>query len=688
MYVLLTCLAMLPVLVGIQILRIHLGDGDDLREQGERQASSFVTIPAMRGAIYDQAGRTLAVNAPRYDLALDPTTDGFSPAVAGSFFERLSRLTGEPPRSFRARVERRSSPQYVLLARALSENQKEVIESWGVPGVILTARFARRYNYNHAAAHLLGHVDADGHGISGVELQYDRFLHGEDGRRAVKRDRRGVIKAFVGGQVTEPRHGQSIVLTIDLVRQTIMEEELARGVRESGARWGTAIAMNPHSGAILAMASYPSYDPNRAAAYSEASRRMHAVTDRMEPGSTFKLVTAVAALEEGVVTPSDTIDTGAGWAVFGGRTMRDTRGYGRISFEDVIALSSNVGTARTAEKLDAGVLYQYARNFGFGQPTYIDVPGEVSGTLRKTHSWSGTTKTSMSIGYAVDATPLQVLQAYAAFASGGVLPQPHVVAERRDVTGRVVWRAQPDSVRRVFRKETAQALLPAFEKVVEHGTARTARVEGLRVAGKTGTARKVEGGRYVAGAYRGSFVGFFPAEDPEVVMIVVMDEPRASGYGGVVSAPVFSRIATRWLATLPQVADRVAPREELSDPAPGAMRDFTDLPAAIATARLAANGLDVMWPDVRQARMPVMQQMPEADAQVTRGERVRLILNPNAPEADETLMPDLAGMTAREAVFWARSLGADVRIEGQGAVVRQEPAAGSPVTGTIQVWLR
>jgi cell division protein FtsI (penicillin-binding protein 3) len=342
MYVVLTLLGLLPLAIGVQIVRLYLGEGEELRQQGERQASSFVTIPAMRGAIYDRAGRTLAVNAARYDLALDPTASGFSSQVAGVFFDRLSRLTGQPAATYRRRVEQRSSPQFVHLVRNLSETQKESVESWDIPGLILTPTFARRYNYNQAAAHVLGHVDSDGRGIAGVELQYDAFLHGEEGRRAVKRDRRGVIKAFVGGQVVEPRHGESIVLTIDLVRQTILEEELARGVRESGAQWGTAIAMDPHTGGILAMASFPTYDPNRAASFPESSRRLHAVTDRLEPGSTFKMVTAIAAIEQGLVTPYDTIDTGAGWAVFGGRTMRDARAYGKLSFEDVIKYSSNV----------------------------------------------------------------------------------------------------------------------------------------------------------------------------------------------------------------------------------------------------------------------------------------------------------------------------------------------------------
>ncbi len=687
MYVVLALLALLPVFVVGQILRVHIGDGAELKEQGERQASSFVTLPAMRGVIFDRAGRTLAVNAPRYDLALDPTTRGFTPAVAGSFFERLSKLTGESRARIERRVNGRRSPQYVLLARNLSERQKEVIDGWDVPGLILTERYARRYNYDEAAAHVLGFVDTDGRGIAGVELQYDEFLRGEDGRRAVKRDRLGMLKASVGGQVVDPHHGESIVLTIDLVRQAILEEELARGVADAGARWGTAVAIDPHTGAILAMASAPTYNPNRASSYRDDVRRLHAITDRMEPGSTFKLVSAVAALEQGVISLSDTIDTGNGSAVFGGRTMRDTRAHGRISFEDAIAVSSNVGTASTILKVDDGAFYQYVRNFGFGLPTYVDLPGEVSGTLPNPRNWNRTSKTSMSIGYAIDATPLQIVTAYAALANGGLLVQPHIVAERRDVTGRTTWTVPMDSVRRAFDAETARSLIPAFEKAVTEGTARQAQIEGMKVAGKTGTARKVQDGAYVSGAYRASFVGFFPADEPAVAMIVVMDEPRTSVYGGTVAAPVFQRTAQRWLATLPEVADHVAPRDTLPDYLPVEVEDFTGKPAAVATARLSARNLQVAWPDEQQAFLPVSSQLPAPGERTVPLERTRITLADTRNDRDPQ-MPDLTGLTAREAMYWLRAMDVDVRIEGSGTVVRQSPQAGAPRPETAILTLR
>lgn len=651
-------LVLLPLLVAGQVLRIHLAEGPALRKQGEQQASASVTIPAMRGAILDRAGRTLAVNAPRYDVALDPTVHGFADQAAW-FYAQFARLTRTPAQALRRKVEGRSSPQYVLLYRGLGEEQKEEVEAWDVPGLLLNPKFARRYNYGPTAAHVLGHVSADEEGLAGLELQYDTYLQGEPGWRAVKVDRHRNIKAFVGGTVVEPKHGQHLVLTIDLIRQTILEEELARGVEESGATWGTAIAMDPHTGAILAMANVPTYDPNRPSAFGTQARRNHAVTDRIEPGSTFKLVTAAAAVESGLIRMDDLVETGDGWVVFRGRTMKDTHAHGTIDFTDVIALSSNVGTAKTAMRMKPGLLYQYARNLGFGQPTWIDLPGEVGGLLKKTRQWSGTTLTSMSIGYEVAVTPLQVLAAYSAFANGGLLVKPYLVQERRDVTGNVLWRATPDSIRRAFKRETAAKLRPAFEKVVQEGTAKEAQIEGLAIAGKTGTARKVKNGSYSAGAYRSSFVGFFPADDPAVAMIVVMDEPEKSAYGGVVAAPVFRRIAERWIGTFPEVARRVAPVDPLPPVAPDVQVEVAAAPSASMIEGGAAfrqASLETA-PDVRQAASDVQEAEPGA----------------------MPVMPDLTGLSARQAVFWLRTLGADVEVEGQGAVVGQEPEAGEPL---------
>ncbi len=305
------------------------------------------------------------------------------------------------------------------------------------------------------------------------------------------------------------------------------------------------------------MANYPTFNPNNPTSAPMAYRRNRAVTDQYEPGSAFKLVSGVAAIEEGIIEMTDTVDTGAGWTVFHGRTMNDTHAYGEIPFLDVLAYSSNVGTAMAIARMEEAAFYQYARKMGFGEPTWINLPGEVGGSLRPPSEWHGTALTSMSIGYGVTVTPLQLVTAYAALANGGLMVQPHIVARRLDARRRTVWEFDPDTLRRAFSEETAEALLPAFIKVVEEGTATQAQIDGMLIAGKTGTARKVIDGRYRR-KYRATFVGFFPANDPVAALIVVLDEPQTSIYGGSTAAPIFERIARRWAWTFPTVANRLA----------------------------------------------------------------------------------------------------------------------------------
>ncbi len=640
MYVVLTALTLLPLLVLGQVFRIHLTEGRDLRDQGRRQTNSFVSIPAMRGAIYDRAGRTLAVNTARYDLALDPTVSGFEEQQY-TFFERLSKLTGTSSAYYRKRVRERTSPQYVQLVRGMPGRQKEEVERWDVPGAILDPAFARRYNHGQTASHVLGYVSPEGTGLGGLELQYDEYLRGVDGWRAVQRNRLGRIRAFVSGQVVEPVHGESLILTIDLLRQTILEEELARGVAEMQAASGTAVALDPRTGAVLAMANVPTFDPNRAGAYSAEMRRNRAITDRLEPGSTFKLVSAVSAIEQNLIGMQDSVETGDGWAVVHGRTLTDTHAHGTIPFREVISLSSNAGTAKVVSRADRGTFYRHARSLGFGQPTWIDLPGEVQGLLKRPDQWSGTTLTAMGIGYEVDVTPLQLAVAYAALANGGLLVQPHIVAERRDVTGRTTWIARQDSVRRAFMSSTAKTIMPAFLGAVEEGTATRAQIEGLKVAGKTGTARKAAGGGYREGAYRASFAGFFPADDPQVVFAVVVDEPKTFRYGGLVAAPIFRRTATRWLATFPELARQAFPAEEL--------------PYAVST-------------DVSESVRPVL---------------LRESVEPNEPVVSGDAVPDFRGWTMREATYWLSRRNIRARVEGRGIVAAQYPEAGSPPGQTV-----
>lgn len=669
MYVVLTALAVLPFIILGRLVWLQVDQGDDLREAGLRQAQSQELLLPKRGDIVDTAGRALAVNSPKYDLALDPTVPGFE-AQKDDFLHRLATLTGTSSTQLHRRIDRRKSEQFVRLVN-LTPEQRTEIDSWNVPGVLLEERFQRRYVYGQTAAHVLGHVDVDGIGRAGLELEYDQYLQGEPGRRTLLRDRRGYRRIDAAGIVIPPKDGETLVLTIDLIRQTIMEEELAAGVAEARAKRGSAIAVDPRSGAILAIANVPTFDPNVPLNAPVSSWRNSAITDRLEPGSSFKLIGASAALETGVTSMDRLVDTGDGELVLDGRTLHDTHPHGEISFSEVISKSSNIGMALTSELMSAEHLYRYARNYGFGQKTWIDLPGEVAGLLKRVNRWSRTTKASLTIGYEVDVTPLQMVMAYSALANGGLLRQPYVVSERRDVTGRVLWRAaddpaRTDSIRRVLEPETVQTLLPALINVVNIGTATQAQTEEFTIAGKTGTARKVVRGRYGSG-YRATFVGFYPAEDPQVTMIVVLDEPRTSIYGGQVAAPIFKRISERWIATF----DPPTP----STPAPVPPRPLDKL----VQQALAQRG--------PSKRSPAYTRLASERATAVRTES-----NARMPSASlirtSEVMPDVIGLDARTAWFRLAADGFRVQLSGQGHVVAQSPEPGARVDTKVVLQLQ
>ncbi|MCY4158578.1 MAG: penicillin-binding transpeptidase domain-containing protein [Bacteroidetes bacterium] len=652
MYVVLTILALLPLIIAGRLIWLNVDQGEDLRELGWHQAESQQILLPQRGGILDIRGRALAVNSPRYNLALDPTAPGFDEEKT-FFLIRLENLTGTSTEFLEAKIENRSSKQFVRLLD-LSPDQRREVAQWNIPGVILEERSRRQYVYGTTASHILGQIDRDGVGKAGLELEYDEYLKGKPGRRTLLRDRRGYLRIDVEGVVVPPTDGETLVLTIDLIRQTIMEDELAAGVAEAGALHGSAIAVDPRSGAILAIANVPSFDANAPQSASVSAWRNRAITDRLEPGSAFKMIAASAALETGVTSMDRIVDTGNGTLQLAGYTLNDISKYGQLSFNDVIVKSSNVGMALTTSSMEPTELYEYIRNFGFGQKTWVDLPGEISGFLKRTNLWSQTTKPALSIGYEIDVTPIQLVMAYAALANGGLLRQPYIVAERRDVTGRVLWRAmddpaRTDSIRRVLKEETASKLLPAFIDVVQRGTATEARVEGITVAGKTGTARKTVNGQY-GDEYRATFVGFYPAEDPQVAMVVVLDEPQTSIYGGRVSAPIFRRIVERWAVTFPD----------------------SGLP-------FPHEGWQFMVKKNSSEPLPQFEQTTQSS---------RAAIQATQPTGELTIMPSVLGLDARSVRYLLSSRGIYTQLIGSGTVIEQLPEPGDTIDSQVILQLQ
>ncbi|MDI6401402.1 penicillin-binding transpeptidase domain-containing protein [Balneolaceae bacterium ANBcel3] len=668
----------IPIAIGMQVLRIQWINGPELRELWSKQTIDYLSIPAQRGIILDSSGRELVGNTVTYTIAVDPLLQGTTQEELRRITQKVAGITGRPVSHYRQRIANApTGSRYVVLERNMSEESADHLREMGIRTLILEEQYRRRYNYESLASHALGYVNHELRGMAGLEAFYDTYLQGEDGRRQMRRSRGGGMQSYVGAAVKQPRQGNTLVSTIDAHIQAIVEEELKSGVRRAIALGGSVLVMDPKTGAIKAMASYPTYDPNRPADFPAENRKNSIISDLIEPGSTFKLVTAVAAVEQNKVALDERFDTGNGVRLISGQIMRDHDTLGVISFHQALQKSSNIATSEVASRLAADDFYQYARNMGFGSHTYIDLPGEENGRLRKPFQWTAVTKPWLSIGYEVQVTLLQLAQAYAAFANDGVMMRPYMVSEVLDGSGKVVKRHRPEIIRRAIKPSTVQQLLPVFEDVIsEEGTAVHARVEGIRIAGKTGTAQKYIDGRYRT-QYLASFAGFFPAEDPQYVMVVMIDEPRLSYYGGFIAGPVFRNVAQRIIGLDERlhIAPQVEPEREMWAMAPelrGKTREESRhiLEKYNLRYRFRGNG------------EVVVDQHPSAGEEIMRSDRVMLTLGSSLTADTEPIseqhnvIPDVRGMSMRKASLWLRNAGYEVQMVGSGTVYAQFPEAG------------
>jgi cell division protein FtsI (penicillin-binding protein 3) len=678
---------LLPIGIVVQMIRVQVGSGEELRLLWREQAEDFITIPALRGDILDANGKILATSSVAYTVAVDPLVPGMTRDRLQTITNALARTAGKDADQYMRRIqEAPPGSRYIVLEKGLGVDAYEALTALNIRGIILEEQYRRRFNYGTLASHVLGYVNLNVDGMMGLEASYNNVLKGEDGSQQVRRDRTGRIKAYVGAPKKRPINGNSLVTTIDVNIQAVVEEELANGVIAAEADYGTAIVMDPLTGAIKAMANYPTYDPNSPGQTYE-NRRNFAISDMIEPGSTFKLVTAIAATEMGVIrdgerfyTPSD------GQKLIYGQWMRDHDPLGTLTFEEVIAKSSNVAISEIAMRLKPDVFYQYVRNLGFGSATEIDLPGEEAGRLRKPYDWSKVTLPWMSVGYEVQVTPLQIATAYAAFANGGKLVRPYVVERVTNERFNDVSRHRVTVIREICEPSTLQSLLPVFEYAVgPEGTGKNASVTGMSIAGKTGTAQKFADGSYQS-RYRSSFVGFYPSRNPRYVTIVVLDEPRTNIYGSEVAAPVFRNIANRLLGLDEELQHRVK-ADEIGRPYVAVVPKVTGLSREEATRLLAAQGL--AYESDGNGDL-VSRQLPEPGQPLSAGDVIKLTVvdTPRASEGSTFIMPELTGMSMRRAYFMTQELGLKADLAGYGKVAEQQPAAGSSVSKGSSVTLR
>jgi len=524
--------------VAAKLFFLQIQQRDRLAERATKQYQRRLPIVSRRGTIYDRAGRELAVSLKVLSVFAQPAAVEDPAATA----KALAPILEQPAKDILARLT--TDKPFVWIQRQLDPAKTEAINDLNLKGIGLYPESRRYYPRQELAAHVLGMMGLDDRGLEGLEHQYDDLLGGQPQFVAAQQDALGRV---IFRQEEPERRAPvfDLTLTIDEVIQYITERELQRAVERSRAKAGTAIVMDPWTGEVLALANQPTYDPNTYQKSGAAARRDRAVTDAFEPGSIFKAILAAGALEEGVIRPGDRFFGENGAIEVSGVTIRDHEKYGWLTVREILAHSSNVGAIKIGQKLGKSLYYHYISSFGFGSLTGLDLPGETPGLMRRPKSWSALSLSVLSLGQEISVTPVQIATAFSAVANGGNLVRPHVVHALKAQDGPLSREVDPGVIRRVISPETARTLLDMLRGAVEDGTGKEAALEEYTVAGKTGTAQKMDPatGRYSHQKIVASFVGAVPAESPRLVILVLIDEPEALRWGASIAAPTFREIA-------------------------------------------------------------------------------------------------------------------------------------------------
>jgi cell division protein FtsI (penicillin-binding protein 3)/stage V sporulation protein D (sporulation-specific penicillin-binding protein) len=547
------------VLLG-RLFYLHVLEHQELLQHVQENRKMVNVIEARRGNIVDTQGNLLAVTRTSYDIGVDPQVVRESdrdklPLLA----ELLNRSLEDVEAAFGAKTRLRGKEskevsliRWAPLSKDSDKETNDAVKALGIKGVYSNESHARLYPAGKLAAHVLGYVNKEETAVTGIERFFDYYLRGQDGWRESERDGRRRELAQFRDREVDPTNGLNVELTVDQMVQHIVETEIAEVAEKYQPEGISVIVSRPGTGAVLAMANYPTYDPNEffnTKKYPIRNQRNRALTDVFEPGSTFKIVPAAAALNEEIVKPSDRFETGISRVSYRGRTLglpSDHSHYDNLSMHEIVVKSSNRGAAQLGLMLGKDRLYDYAAAFGFGRKTGCDLGGEISGTLHKVSAWDGLTITRLPMGHAVSATPMQVHAAMSVIANNGILMEPMLVERIFDSNGEDVVKFSPKAKRRVISTEVASTVSNMLADVVsKKGTAKSAAIENYLVAGKTGTTQKIFDGRYSNHRHVASFSGFFPADDPALVITVVVDEPKLDGLGsgGAVAAPAFREIA-------------------------------------------------------------------------------------------------------------------------------------------------
>jgi cell division protein FtsI/penicillin-binding protein 2 len=655
-------------LIMAKLIAVQVLEHDKYAEIGKRIIKDRQVIPAQRGTIYDRNGEILAVDLVHYSLAVFPD----KVSNKSSYAKKISEITDIPYLEILSKM--RSNDSFAYLAHRLRPQQADQLKRLGISGMVLEKKFSRYYPYRENGSQVLGFCDFDNVAKYGIELEYDHYLRGVPGHAVYLRDAKGNRFPDLNYPVFNPIDGKDVVTTIDIVLQSILEEELTRAVSQHQAISGSALLLDVKTGELLGLANSPGFDPNVYNKYPVKNFKNLAVSDQFEPGSTFKIIALAMALEQlKIDLNSNKIYCEDGHYRIFKKTIHDHKKFGTLTVRQVFENSSNIGTIKLAQRFEAPVFYRYARNFGFGTLTGIDLPAESAGILHNPNEFSASSTCYMSIGYEVAATPLQVACAYAAIANEGKLVQPYVISKVVDNEGHVILSNEPQVIRHVISAETAREMTATLQGVVENGTGQSAKIAGVSIAGKTGTAQKLDPTKNVyVSKYIGSFVGFFPVESPRYVLMIMINEPRGEYYGSQVAAPAFRNIVERIIG-LPQSSNIASIQEQYrADQNSGA--EVTPLSSSEDRRDLFDNstGYKIIKTSHNDSPAPA-----KASGSIEKPKH-------------ENEVPDFTGLTLREVLEKEHHLGLKINMEGSGVVVEQYPRPGAKLKSgtTIKLILR
>ena len=627
----------------LKLFNIQVAQHSYYSVRADKQQFDTLFVKAERGSVLDRSGDALVYTNDQYSFFAD--TRMLNGRERDSVVKLFAATFNKDENYFRHLLDGKKGN--VCLWKKADREKALELEKTTIDGIFYEADYSREYPYNGLAAHVLGYVNRNMVGISGIESEYNDILSGKDGYKRVERDVIGRTITVDDDESEMPVAGNNVQLTVDKTYQQILEEEMFRGLEATQAKSGVGIIMDPNTGEILALTNFPTYDPKNYNVFNDLERKNIAVTDIYEPGSTMKSIVMSILLNENLTNEDEVINTENGVYKIKGVQIKDDHKYPKLNVREIIEHSSNIGMSKLSERIDPRTFYRYLRDFGFGMPTYIDLPGEVPGILRTPDKYSATSKYFMSFGYEIAVTPIQLISAYSALVNGGNLYKPYIVKRISNEHGNVVQSFDPILIRRVIRKETSDEIKSFLTGVVEQGTGQEANISRVSIGGKTGTSQRWSGTEYMKD-YNASFVGFLPADNPKLVCLIVVYSPQKGKYGGTVAAPIFKNTVERIVES-----------------------DLNVLPHTVTeeNGQYRINQRSVFVGTNRHVNSYADPENNDKDNNSRRKENT----------TTRSTMPNLTGYSVREAVSVIAELGLKSKVQGRGRVVYQSIPIGTNI---------